>query len=56
MFERDEFYLPENIGLTENGLVLLYNQYEVASYADGAIELILPMNEVKNYLTRKITP
>jgi len=56
MFERDEFYLPENIGLTENGLVLLYNQYEVASYADGAIELILPMNEVKNYLTQKITP
>lgn len=56
MFEQDEFYLPENIGLTEKGLVLLYNQYEVASYADGAIELTLPMNEVKNYLTRKVTP
>lgn len=56
MFEQDEFYLPENIGLTEKGLALLYNQYEVASYADGVIELILPMNEVKNYLTRKTTP
>ncbi len=54
MFDRDEFYLPENIGFTENGLMLLYNQYEVASYADGAIELLIPFNEVKNYLTLKI--
>lgn len=54
MFEQDAFYLPENIGFTENGLVLLYNQYEVASYADGAIELILPYNEVNNYLARKV--
>jgi len=54
MFEQDEFYLPENIGFTEKGLVLLYNQYEVASYADGAIELVLPYDEVKKYLTKKV--
>ena len=54
MFEQDTFYLPENIGFTQEGLVLLYNQYEVASYADGAIELILPFNEVKSYLTSRI--
>lgn len=54
MFEQDEFYLPENIGFTEKGLVLLYNQYEVASYADGAIELVLPYAEVKNYLAKKV--
>jgi len=54
MFEQDEFYLPENIGFTEKGLVLLYNQYEVASYADGAIELVLPYGEVKKYLTKKV--
>ncbi|EAR03021.1 DUF3298 and DUF4163 domain-containing protein [Maribacter sp. HTCC2170] len=56
MFERDEFHLPENMGLTDQGLVLLYNQYEVASFADGAIELQLPPNEVKNYLKRKLVP
>jgi len=56
MFEQDEFYLPENIGFTEKGLVLIYNQYEVASYADGAIELLLPFAEVKNYLTNKVKP
>ncbi|MGB5435920.1 MAG: DUF3298 domain-containing protein [Maribacter sp.] len=54
MFEEDTFYLPENIGYTEGGLVLLYNQYEVASYADGAIEVVLPYTEVKGYLARKI--
>jgi hypothetical protein len=54
MFEQDEFYLPDNIGFTEKGLVLLYNQYEVASYADGAIELVLPYAEVKDYLDKKV--
>lgn len=56
MFEEDKFHLPENIGYTENGLTLLYNQYEVASYADGVIELTLPYIEVKNYLSRKMKP
>ncbi|MGB5668246.1 MAG: DUF3298 domain-containing protein [Maribacter sp.] len=54
MFEKDEFYLPENIGFTKKGLTLLYNQYEVASYAEGAIELTLPYNEIKNYLSKKV--
>lgn len=53
MFERNEFYLPENIGFTEKGLQLLYNQYEVASYADGPIVLTLPYVEVRSYLSRK---
>ncbi len=50
MFERDTFYLPQNIGFTEEGVKLLYNQYEVASYADGPVELTLPYHEVKKYL------
>ena len=50
MFERNVFYLPENIGFTEEGLKLLYNPYEVASYADGVIELTLPYSEVKEFL------
>lgn len=56
MFEQDSFYLPENIGLTSKGILLLYNQYEVASYADGQIELLIPYSEAKNFLTKKITP
>ncbi|MGB5818578.1 MAG: DUF3298 domain-containing protein [Saonia sp.] len=54
MFEKNEFYLPENIGFTKDGIQLHYNQYDVASYADGPIVLTLPYNEVKNYLSLKI--
>lgn len=53
MFEQDSFYLPENIGFTKAGLKLLYNPYEVASYADGPIELVLLHTEVKKYLAKK---
>ncbi len=53
MFEDDSFYLPENIGFTQDGLKLLYNPYEVASYADGPIELVIPHTEVKKYLAKK---
>jgi len=54
MFEKDNFYLPENIGFTEKGLKLLYNQYEVASYADGPIELTLPYKDIQKFLSGKI--
>ncbi len=51
MFEKDSFYLPENIGFTSKGIQLIYNQYEVASYADGPVEVILPHSEVRPYLS-----
>lgn len=51
MFELDSFYLPANIGLTPNGILLLYNQYEVASYADGQIQLTIPFREAKQFIT-----
>ena len=50
MFDADDFYLPENIGFTEQGIKLLYNPYEVASYADGVIELTLPYKEVEEFM------
>lgn len=53
MFEKDSFYLPENIGFTKDGVKLLYNPYEVATYADGAIVLTLSFKEVRPYL---VTP
>jgi len=54
MFEDDMFHLADNIGYTKDGLKLIYNQYEVASYADGPIELILPYSEINPYLKRKV--
>ncbi len=53
MFENNYFYLPENIGYTKEGIQLLYEQYEVASYAEGPIVLLLPYAEVKGFLKVK---
>jgi hypothetical protein len=49
-FENDTFSLPESIGFSETHLILIYNQYEIASYADGPIEIQIPMEEAKLYL------
>ena len=54
MFENDEFYLPQTIGFTLEGLQLLYEQYEVASYADGPIILTIPYKEIEPYLKLKM--
>ena len=50
MFEKDSFHLPQNIGFTSEGLKLLYNPYEVASYGDGQIVLTLPFDEIEGFL------
>lgn len=50
MFEGDQFYLPENMGFTFQGLELIYNTYEVASYADGEIRFTLPWDQIKGLL------
>ncbi|MDI1304328.1 MAG: DUF4163 domain-containing protein [bacterium] len=53
MFEDEKFYLPQNIFYTDKGLLLYYNSYEAASYADGPKELLLPYKEVNEYLMVK---
>lgn len=46
------FALPRNMGLTEKGLYFFYNQYEVAPYAAGPTELLIPFEELKPILTK----
>ena len=53
MFEGDRFHLPETIGFDSHGMVLYYNQYEVASYADGPITVTLPWAEVRPLLRKR---
>lgn len=53
MFESDKFELPMSFFYQENGLLLYYNTYEVASYADGPKELLLSYEELKPYLLLK---
>ncbi len=50
-FENNTFSLPQNIGFKEGELVLIFNPYEVASYAEGQIVLNIPIDAIKNYLT-----
>ncbi|WP_432222501.1 DUF3298 domain-containing protein [Flavobacterium sp. TMP13] len=50
MFEGDKFQLALNIFFTKQGLLLYYNSYEVASYADGPKEIVFPYETVKKYL------
>ena len=49
-FEDDTFYLPESIGFEGDHLVMIYNQYDIASYAAGPITLELPISELKTHL------
>lgn len=44
------FQLPENIGFNDEGVVLLYNQYEIASYNQGYTEFVIPMDKARRFL------
>ena len=49
-FEDDSFQLPKNIGFLKNKVILRYNPYEVASYAEGGIQLEIPLEEVETFI------
>lgn len=49
-FEDDTFHLPNNIGFTEDKVILHYNAYEVASYAQGSFHIEIPKEEADKYL------
>lgn len=49
-FWGDDFKLPENIGFSHDGIILLYNTYEIASYSQGITEFTIPYEEANKYL------
>lgn len=46
----EDFKLPENIGFNEEGVIFLYNSYEMMSFAEGITEFTIPYNEISKYL------
>jgi len=46
----EDFQLPANIGFTKEGLTLLYNNYEIASYAQGITKIVLPYDQLNGLL------
>ncbi len=52
-FEPDNFTLPANIGLDDDGLILLYNAYEIAPYSTGLTEIHISFSELDALLAYK---
>ena len=50
LFENDEFDLPQNIGFNENKVILYYNAYEIAAYADGPYRMEFNHSEISEYI------
>ena len=50
MFEDNQFRLPQNIGFTVQGMVLHYNPYEAASFADGDLVLEFSHEAIRPFL------
>lgn len=48
-----DFQMPESIGFNDEGVVILYNTYEIASYAQGITEFLIPYSEVNSLLKRR---
>lgn len=53
MFEDEKFALPMTMIFSKTGLLLYYNSYEAASYADGPKEIQLTFAELEPYLKVK---
>lgn len=52
-FENDTFHLPTAIGFTREGIRCIYSPYEIASYARGAIDFLVPYSDVPHLKPRK---
>ncbi|MFC7357748.1 DUF3298 domain-containing protein [Jejudonia soesokkakensis] len=50
-FKEDQFYVPNNIGFTNDNLIFSYDEYEIASYAEGRIFFEIPIKEIQQYLS-----
>ena len=49
-FKDDRFYLSENFGILPDGLLFIYNPYEIAPYVAGRIELFINNENLKPFL------
>lgn len=47
-FDGNSFYLPNNFKIENNSFVFVFNPYEIASYAEGIIEIRIPFNKIRN--------
>ncbi|MEP2936380.1 MAG: DUF3298 domain-containing protein [Gilvibacter sp.] len=49
-FDEDEFYLSETYGFSQDGFEVIYQVYDISSYADGPVTLSFTWDQIKPYL------
>lgn len=47
-FENGKFSLAQNFRVTDQGLLFLYNPYEIKPYVDGYTELLIPFRDIQD--------
>ncbi len=51
-FENNKFHFNDNFLFTPEGLIFYYNEYEIACYACGTTELLIPWKEIKTLVQK----
>lgn len=54
-FPENKFQLNENYGFRKEGIVFVYNSYEVAAYAVGPTEIIIPYEKLRGWFKVRAT-
>lgn len=49
-----QFFLPANYIFTQQGVLFYYNPYEIAPYARGAIQFVIPYGELEGVVKREM--
>ena len=48
LFFGEEFQLPESLGFSDEGIIIIYNPYEIAAYSQGIIEFTIPYESLES--------
>jgi hypothetical protein len=48
-FAENKFFLNENYGFRKEGIVFVYNSYEIAAYVMGPTELVIPYEKLRGW-------
>jgi hypothetical protein len=51
-FPEDKFELNKNYGFKKEGIVFYYNNYEIAPYAAGPTEVLIPYEQLKDLIKK----
>lgn len=56
LFEIDEIQSNNNFYFDKQGITYVYNEYEIAPYSEGIIEVLIPMSKIEGLLKSEYKP